>query len=119
MGKNEQQNSHNPLQLSVLLLFLFVKTCYESCMRKKTLSDSYRFPGFTPQRTVVGIFGDSNARVIRLTRRGKKQSVASVARFTEALTIKRSSGSVISPLAMPASIWNYRYDESSAGGAVK
>ena len=88
-------------------------------MRKKTLSDSYRFPGFTPQRTVIGIFGDSNARVIRLTRRGKKQFVASVARFTGPFTIIRSSGSVIFLLAMPASIWNYRYDESSAGGAVR
>ena len=88
-------------------------------MRTKTLSDSYRFPGFTPQRTVVGIFGDSYARVIRLTRRGKKQFVASAARFTGPFTIIRSSGSVIFPLAMPASIWNYRYDESSAGGAVR
>jgi glycosyltransferase involved in cell wall biosynthesis len=34
-------------------------------MRKKKLSDSCRFPGFTPQRAVVGIFGDSCARVIR------------------------------------------------------
>jgi hypothetical protein len=88
-------------------------------MRKKTLSDSYRFPGFTPQRTVVGIFGDSYARVIRLTRRGKKQLVASVAQFTGLFTIIRSSASEIFPLAMPASIWNYRYDGSSAGGAVR
>jgi hypothetical protein len=88
-------------------------------MRKKTLSDSYHFPGFTPQRTVIGIFGDSNARVIRLTRRGKKQFVASAARFTGPFTIIRSSEFVIFPLAMPASIWSYRYDESSAGGAVR
>jgi hypothetical protein len=88
-------------------------------MRKKTLSDSYRFPGFTPQRTVVGIFGDSYARVIQLTRRGKKQFVVSAARFTGSFTIIRSSESVIFPLAMPASIWNCQYDESSAGGAVR
>jgi len=88
-------------------------------MRKKTLSDSYRFPGFTPQRTVVGIFGDSYARVIRLTRRGKKRFVASAARFTGPFTIIRSSGFVIFPLAMSASIWNCQYDESSAGGAAK
>jgi len=88
-------------------------------MRKKTLSDSYRFPGFTPQRTVVGIFGDSYARVIRLTRRGKKQFVAFVAWFIGLFTIIRSSESVIFLMAMPASIWNYRYDESSVRGAVK
>jgi hypothetical protein len=88
-------------------------------MRKKTLSDSYHFPGFTPQRTVIGIFGDPYARVIRLTRRGKKQFVVPAARFTGPFTIIRSSGSVIFPLVMSASTWNYRYDESSAGGAVK
>jgi hypothetical protein len=88
-------------------------------MRKKTLSDSYCFPGFTPQRTVVGIFGDPYARVIRLTRRGKKRFVAFAAQFTGPFTIIRSSGSVIFPLAMSASIWNYQYDESSAGGVVK
>jgi hypothetical protein len=57
--------------------------------------------------------------VIRFTRRGKKQFVASAARFTGPFTIIRSNGSVIFPLAMSASIWNYRYDESSAGGAVR
>ena len=88
-------------------------------MKKKTLSDSYRFPGFTPQRIVIGIFGDSYARVIRLTRRGKKQFVASVARFIGPFTIIRSSESVIFLMAMPASIWSYRYDESSARGAVR
>ena len=88
-------------------------------MRKKTLSDSYRFPGFKSHRTVVGIFGDSYARVIRLTRRGKKQFVVPVAQFTGPFTIRRSNESVTFPLAMSASIWNYRYDESSAGGAVR
>jgi hypothetical protein len=88
-------------------------------MRKKALSDSYRFPGFTLQRTVVGIFGDSYARVIRLTRRGKKQFVVSAAQFIGPFTIIRSNGSVIFPLATPASIWSSKYDESSAGGAVK
>jgi hypothetical protein len=88
-------------------------------MRKKTLCDSYRFPGFTPQRTIVGIFGDPYARVIRLTRRGKKQFVASAARFIGPFTITKSKGFVISPAVMPASIWNCQYDESSAGGAAR
>jgi len=41
--------------------------------KKKTLYDSYHFTGFTPHRTVIGIFGDPPARVIKFDRRGKKQ----------------------------------------------
>lgn len=44
--------------------------------KKKRLSDSYRFPFFKPSVTVSGLFGDSHARVIRLSRRSKKQSAA-------------------------------------------
>jgi transposase len=40
--------------------------------KTKRLRDSYRFPGFHPALTVVGLFGDPHARVIRLTRRSKK-----------------------------------------------
>ena len=39
--------------------------------KTKRLRDSYRFPGFHPALTVVGLFGDPHARVIRLTRRSK------------------------------------------------
>ena len=44
-------------------------------MRKRKLrrlSDSYRFPGFRPLPTVVGIFGEPRARVVTLVRRSKK-----------------------------------------------
>ena len=44
--------------------------------KKKRLSDSYQFPFFQPSVTVSGLFGDSHARVIRLSRRSKKQSAA-------------------------------------------
>jgi len=44
--------------------------------KKKRLSDSYRFPFFQPSVTVSGLFGDRHARVIRLSRRSKKQSAA-------------------------------------------
>ena len=30
---------------------------------RRELRDAYRFPGFTPSRTVVGLFGDPSARV--------------------------------------------------------
>jgi transposase len=47
---------------------------------RRELRDAYRFPGFTPQRTVVGIFGDPQARIVTLTRRARKQSAARVVR---------------------------------------
>ncbi len=42
-------------------------------MRKpRRLDDTFRFPGFRPEATVRGIFGDPKARIVRLLRRGKK-----------------------------------------------
>jgi hypothetical protein len=46
--------------------------------KTKRLRDSYRFPGFHPALIVVGLFGDPHARVIRLTRRSKKNHVRGV-----------------------------------------
>jgi hypothetical protein len=52
-------------------------------MRKhKRLWDLYRFPGFSPEHTLSGIFGDPRARVIALKRRGKKRFVAPVVEST-------------------------------------
>ena len=52
------------------------KVWHDSPMPKRRaprrLADTYTFPGFRPQQTVQGIFGDPQARLIRLTRRGKK-----------------------------------------------
>ncbi len=41
--------------------------------RIRRLWDSYRFPGFRPSTTVVGIFGEPAARVVTLVRRSKKR----------------------------------------------
>src|SRR5439155_18268128 len=38
----------------------------------RRLWDAYRFPGFRPAPTVIGIFGDPKARVLPLVRRSKK-----------------------------------------------
>ncbi|MEO8779938.1 MAG: hypothetical protein ABI389_14875 [Rhodanobacter sp.] len=38
------------------------------------MRDAYQFPGFRPQATAKGVFGDPKARVVTLVRRGKKQS---------------------------------------------
>ena len=37
--------------------------------KRRSLLDTYRFPGFCPRATIKGIFGDPKARVIRLDRR--------------------------------------------------
>ncbi|MDH5562025.1 MAG: hypothetical protein OEY91_00145 [Nitrospirota bacterium] len=39
--------------------------------KKRSLLDAYRFPGFRPRARIKGIFGDPQARVIRLERRQK------------------------------------------------
>ena len=42
--------------------------------RRRRLWDAYAFPGFRPERTVRGIFGDPKARIVRLKRRSKKSA---------------------------------------------
>lgn len=53
-----------------------------SSKRRKRLLDAYRFPGFRPLPEVVGVFGDSYARVVRLVRRSKKRLAAAAVEFT-------------------------------------
>jgi len=61
-------------------------------MRKhRRLWDAYRFPGFLPQHRVSGIFGDPQARVIGLNRRGKKQLVEAAVGSIILSTIGRSA----------------------------
>jgi len=73
-------------------------------MRKRlTLSDLYQLPGFRPKKTVYGVFGDSNARVIKLSRRGKKLFAAYVAQHIGPLEIVEADLSVTFPLVTPGS----------------
>jgi hypothetical protein len=46
-------------------------TWHDTAMKNRRLHGACRVSGFRPARTVRGIFGDSKARVLRLTRRGK------------------------------------------------
>src|SRR4030067_2021131 len=94
--------------------------CYKSSVRKKRrLADAYRFPQFNPLQSVIGIFGDPKARVIKLTRRGKKQFAVSAARgITQSMTA-RSAWDGTSPVVTPASIWTQRHAVFSAKGAVR
>lgn len=82
--------------------------------KSKQLRDSYRFPGFYPSLTVSGLFGDSHARVIRLTRRSKKQSVGRAARFGAAGTIASRVLFVIFRVVASESISNSMYVGSTA-----
>jgi hypothetical protein len=46
-----------------------------SSKRQRRLWDTYMFPGFRPQPTVRGVFGDPKARIITLARRAKKNGL--------------------------------------------
>jgi hypothetical protein len=53
-------------------------------MRKpRRLDDAFRFPGFRPEATVRGIFGDPKARILRLLRRGKKRFIRKERTFSK------------------------------------
>lgn len=84
----------------------------------KRLSDSYRFPGFTPFQSVKGIFGDPKARVIILKRSPKKQFVQSVEKRTGVFMIVESAVFGTSPVAILVYFWNWRYAVSNAGVAT-
>lgn len=89
-------------------------------MRKRqTLSELYHFPGFRPRKTVNGIFGDSNARVIKLSRRGKKLFAASAVQLIGPLVIVETVWSATYPVETPGftSIW--RFDASSVASVTQ
>jgi hypothetical protein len=89
-------------------------------MRKnKRLTDAYHFPQFNPHQMISGIFGDPKARVIKFTRRGKKQfAVSAVERIDLFMTV-RSDWFVTSPAETTAFIWNSKSGVSFAGGAAR
>lgn len=88
-------------------------------MKKKRLSDAYTFPGYVPQEKVLGIFGDSRARVVRLERTGKKPSVVPAVLLLLRSMTEKLSESVTFPAATLESILKSRSDEFSAGRAGK
>lgn len=87
--------------------------------KRRTLSDLYIFPGFRPKKTVYGIFGDSNARVIKLSRRGKKLFAASAVQHIGPLAIVETALSATCPAVTPGSTSNWRFAVSSVVGAAK
>jgi hypothetical protein len=85
----------------------------------RRLWDTYRFPGFRPDATVVGVFGDAKARIIRLHRRGKKLRAARAAGSNVPGTTTRRDASAISPAATPTSIWTWTCAASGAEAAAR
>jgi hypothetical protein len=89
-------------------------------MRKRqTLSDLFHFPGCKPKRTVHGVFGDPNARVIKLVRQGKKLFVGYAAQFIGPFVLARSDWSAISPAVVPGFISNWKFGASCVGGVAQ
>lgn len=78
--------------------------------------DEYRHPGFRPGARIKGVFGDPQARVIRLERRKKKQSVDIVEQFAGVTTTRRFDKFGIYLVAGCGYIWKWRFAGFSARG---
>src|ERR1700681_5075263 len=76
--------------------------------RSRRLWDTYSFPGFRPEQTVRGIFGDPKARVITLKRRSKKRLVDVAVAFRWGGTTARSAVCAIFRAATRGYFWNWR-----------
>ena len=87
--------------------------------RKRRLWDAYAFPGFRPEATVRGIFGDPKARIIRLRRRSKKRDAVVVDACITAGTIARSVACATSRAATRAYISNLKFGAYFAGRVAK
>lgn len=87
-------------------------------IKKRRLTDAYRFQGFTPSLTVEGIFGDPQARVVHLNRNKKKQNARCVEKHTIVFMIISSALFEISRLGTRECILNWRYVESNAKSVV-
>jgi len=87
--------------------------------RKRRLWDTYAFPGFRPESTVRGIFGDPKARIIRLRRRSKKRDAVVVDACITAGMTARSVACVISRAATRVYISSLKCGACVAGRAAK
>src|SRR5258707_9370041 len=76
--------------------------------RRRRLWDTYWFPGFRPQPTVHGIFGDPKARVITLNRRSKKRAAGAAVMSRWAGTTGKFGGGVIFRAAALGYFLNWR-----------
>src|SRR6516165_5583377 len=82
--------------------------------RPRRLWDAYIFPGFRPEPTVQGVFGDPKARVIRLNRRSKKRLAAAAVARRWAGMIASYGVYAICRVATHGFFWNWRCGVSTA-----
>ena len=87
--------------------------------KTKRLTDTYQFPQFKPHQSISGVFGDSKARVIKFTRKGKKLFAVSVVKRIDRFMTARSDWFVTYPAETTAFIWNLKSGVYSAGGAAR
>src|SRR5258708_22303191 len=78
--------------------------------RRRRLWDTYSFPGFRPEPTVSGIFGDPKARLITLKRRSKKRRAGAGSRANGLVRPQSPPG--------PRSVVRGYADISGIGGAA-
>ena len=86
---------------------------------RRRLSDSYRFPGFRPLPTVVGVFGDRHVRIVSLVRRSKKRPAECAAVGTVASTIDGCIGFATCRVEACGSFWSWSFAESRADAAAR
>jgi len=91
----------------------------DTAKRKRRLWDAYSFPGFRPEGTVRGIFGDVKARIIWLRRRSKKRDVVVVDACIAVGTTARSAACAIFRAAIRGYISNSKCGAYFAGPVAK
>jgi len=86
---------------------------------QRRLLDEYRFDGFRPRADIVGVFGDSMARVIRLDRTQKKRSAVYAARCIELTTTGRCAAYATCHAGLREYICRQKFGGSIAGSAAR
>src|SRR5674476_387999 len=90
-----------------------------SSKRQRRLWDTYTFPGFRPQPTVRGVFGDPKVRLITLARRAKKRFAGAAGGFIRVGTTGVSGGFAIWRAATRTFFWRLRSGGCDAAVAAR
>jgi hypothetical protein len=85
----------------------------------RQLTDAYRFTGFRPLSSIRGIFGDPQSRVVRLSRRGKKQTVEAATKYIDHSTTANCAEFEIYLAAIAEYIWSSKFDACYVGNAER
>src|SRR3974377_2609217 len=84
--------------------------------KRRRLWDTYSLPGFRPEPTVRGVFGDPKAVLITLKRRSKKRRAGAAVACRWVGTTAKSVGSAICRAGIRGYFWNWRC--GGGGGAA-